>query len=421
MPRSGPSDAARRNAALDGLRGIAALSVFAFHAWLYTLDRVRVASARDDSLGAHFAAELRIGLVLFFVLSGFLLFRPWPRAALAVQPWRAPRPVTYAVHRIGRIVPAYWLAIAGSVLLLWPLAGEPGVRLPPLEQLPLFFLFAQNLGPRTLMTLDPPMWTLAVEASFYLVLPLIGWLALRARPTRLGQAAAPLALLALGVAFNWWLAGREAAPLALSKTLAAMLPYFALGMLAAVLVAGRRPSRGAAAALLAGGAALVLLDGWLHASAVAGSELSQALRVWRDLPAAIGFAAIVAVCAERPPRALAARPLARSGELSYGLYLWHVPVLLWLRAKGLLPGGVVGAVLVGLPASLALAWLSWRLVERPAIRWSRRTGLLGANAERPAVSEAGRRSAGRARSRTRSSRAGALPARSGSRPHRVPG
>ena len=100
----------------------------------------------------------------------------------------APRTATYFAHRIGRIVPAYYVAIIGSALLLWPLAGEPGVRLPPIEQLPLFFVFAQNQSADTVMTLDPPMWTLAVEASFYAVLPLIGW----ARAARPGDARRPV-------------------------------------------------------------------------------------------------------------------------------------------------------------------------------------------------------------------------------------
>jgi peptidoglycan/LPS O-acetylase OafA/YrhL len=59
--------------------------------------------------------------------------------------------------------------------------------------------------------------------------------------------------------------------------------------------------------------------------------------------------------------------------VSYGFYLWHVPVLLWLRAHSLLPMNPPGAALVGGAVSLALALASWRLIERPAIAWARRT------------------------------------------------
>lgn len=406
------SDRARRNAAVDGLRAIAALSVFGFHAWLYTLSDVRVASGRGSSALDSVAAELRIGLVLFFVLSGYLLFRPWVAARLGDG--TAPRTATYAVHRLGRIVPAYWLAIAGSVLLLWPLSGEPGVRLPPAGQLPLFFVFLQNRSPDTVMTLDPPMWTLAVEAAFYAVLPLLGALALRARPTKAAQAAVPLAALALGVAWNWWLSGHDDLATTWSKSLPAMLPYFAVGMLAAIALQGRAAlGRGATAALMLAGLALVAGDMVVHAHADAGTTLALRLRIVRDLPAAIGFAFLLAVAVARPPALLAWRPLAWAGGISYGLYLWHVPLLLWLRAHDLIPGGdPLGAVLVGLPLSLLAGWLSFRFVERPAIAWSRRTRRLGANPVSPATP----RSAGTAPGRTRSSEPDAEPSPPGSPP-----
>lgn len=389
MPSPFPSEPARRNDALDGLRGVAALTVLAFHAWLYTRERVRAAGAEGAFDRA--AGELRIGLVLFFVLSGFLLFRPWVRARLSAA-GSPPRLATYAVHRIGRIVPAYYIAVAGSALLLWPLAGEPGVRLPPVEQLPLFFLFAQNQSAETVMTLNGPLWTLAVEACFYALLPVLGWAALRAPRTRLGQSIVPALMIVAGVTFNALLARRDLPSLTLSKSLPAMAPYFGLGMLAAVLAHDRRLSRNAGHALLAAGAALVVADAWLHSSLVSGTDLALRMRVIRDLPAAAGLAMIVLVAATRPPRALAWRPLAFTGVVSYGFYLWHVPVLLVLRANGLLPSSALGALALALPLSLLAGWLSFRCIEQPAIRWSRRTQLLGAN-RREVVSPPAPRSA----------------------------
>lgn len=380
---------AHRSAALDGLRGVAALSVFVFHAWLYTRVDVRAMGATGTLDKA--VSELRIGLVLFFVLSGFLLFRPWVAARLGTDR-SAPRIATYAAHRVARIVPAYYLTIIGSALVLWPLAGEPGVRLPPVEQLPLFLVFAQNQSAQTVMTLDPPMWTLAVEASFYLVLPALGWVALRARATRAHQSLVPLGLLACGLAYNVLLAQLAPAQ-TLSKSLPAMAPYFAVGMLAAVLVHGRTPRRRAATLLAGAAVTLVIADGLLHAGVFSGTALELNTRLVRDLPAAIGFAAIVALAAALAPRALGWRPLAWTGMVSYGFYLWHVPVLLVLRGNGLLPLSTVGATVVALPIALTLGWLSFRFIESPAIAWSRRTRRLGANRERvrPAEPQTARR------------------------------
>ena len=100
----------------------------------------------------------------------------------------------------------------------------------------------------------------------------------------------------------------------------------------------------------------------------------------RDLPAALGFAAVVAAVAARPPAALSCAPLRGLGTISYGLYLWHLPVLLWLRFEGLLPSaGFVGPWVEVAALSTVVAIASWVLVERPVIEaagrwrpWTRR-------------------------------------------------
>ena len=154
-----------RNHALDGLRGLAALGVLTLHVWMFT---VQGAHGRDE-LVSLLTGELRLGVVLFVVLSGHLLAGPWIASALEQRP--TPRLGRFAVKRAARIVPAYWAAMLGS---FWLLAGTGHAYEVSAAQLPLFAAFGQNYVGAVAGRLDPPMWSLVVELSFYAVLPLAG-------------------------------------------------------------------------------------------------------------------------------------------------------------------------------------------------------------------------------------------------------
>jgi peptidoglycan/LPS O-acetylase OafA/YrhL len=352
-----------RNHALDGLRGLAALGVLTLHVWMFTVQR-----AHDPrELVSTLMGELRLGVVLFFVLSGFLLAGPWVAAALDER--RTPRLGRFAVRRAARIVPAYWVAMLGS---FWLLAGSGHHYEVGLGQLPLFAGFGQNYVAATAGKLDPPMWSLVVEVSFYAVLPIAGWLLVRAaRRGRMVLACAGLAGLGLawsaaGVALAW--------PDTAMATLPTFLPIFACGMAAAALLHRRAPSLVLWWALIAAGAGLVGANALWHHQ---GTGITG--HVVRDLPAAVGFAAIVAAVAARPPAALSSAPLRGLGTISYGLYLWHLPVLLWLQFTGLVGSGFVLPWVEVAALSVAVAIASWVLVERPVIEaavgwrpWTRR-------------------------------------------------
>jgi peptidoglycan/LPS O-acetylase OafA/YrhL len=368
-PEASHTRADRRLASLDGLRGLAALSIFVFHGWLYTMPEP---SANDrSSVGDYAVHELRLGVVLFFVLSGFLLSRPWFAAALDGR--RPPSLGRYARSRAARILPAYYVALAGSIVLLWGLDGTPGLRLPPSGELPLFFVFGQNFAPGSVMKLNPPMWTLAIEVSFYALLPAIGWLALRVAPRRRSLALIPLALIVVGFAYNWAIAG-QGLSMTFSKQLAAMLPYFALGMLAALVAHRRTIDMRTKRLLIAGGAVLVIADAFTKAAAPAhGLDLTMLFSIMRDVPSAVGFALIVGALAIAPRSAvLGGSALAAMGTISYGFYLWHVPVYMVLRGYGLLPLDPVLGTATALVPSLALSAVSWFAFERPVLRWSAR-------------------------------------------------
>ncbi|MDQ3723409.1 MAG: acyltransferase, partial [Actinomycetota bacterium] len=355
----------RRLASLDGLRGLAALAIFVFHGWLYTMPAP--SATNRSSVGDYAVHELRLGVVLFFVLSGFLLSRPWFAAALEGS--RPPHLGRYVRTRAARILPAYYVALGGSILLLWGLEGTPGLRLPPADELPLFFVFGQNFSPGSVMKLNPPMWTLAVEVGFYALLPAIGWLALRVAPRRRSLALIPLALIAVGVVYNWSIAG-QGLSMTFSKQLAAMLPYFALGMLAALVAHRRTIDMRAKRLLVAAGVALVVADAFTKAAAPAnGLDMTMLFSIMRDLPSAIGFALIVGALAIAPRSAVVGGAmLAALGTISYGFYLWHVPVYMVLRGYGLLPLDPILGTAAALVPSLALSALSWFVFERPVLR-----------------------------------------------------
>src|SRR5699024_11002297 len=107
-PAPGPTPAPVRHhvAALTGLRAIAALAVAGTHAFFWT------GGYTDDTVG-RFGARLEIGVALFFALSGYLLTRPWVRAAVRAGPGRARLPGTaeYLRRRARRILPAYWVTV----------------------------------------------------------------------------------------------------------------------------------------------------------------------------------------------------------------------------------------------------------------------------------------------------------------------
>lgn len=354
-----------RDAGIDMLRGVAALSVVAFHLWLYATPAppARARGAVDAVWSSG-----RLGLVLFFVLSGYLLYRPWVRAAQGTGP--TPHIGAFLRRRAARILPAYYVALAGAVILLMGVGTVPGVRLPPAEKLPLYLVFAQNLDSATIMKLDPPMWTLVVEVCFYLLLPVLGVLALRLRRPVLVASGA----LAVGLAYNGAIAGQGLSQ-PWTKALPALLPLFAVGMFAAHIPERACPSRLTRGLLLAASLVLVAGDAAWHQAGAGVTGL-----VLRDLPAAIGCALALLAVRDLQPARLAGRTLARVGTISFGLYLWHIPVLWWLRSINLLPLHPLSALPVVLAPSLAMAYLSWQWVEQPWLR--RRDGIVTAAAVR---------------------------------------
>lgn len=314
-----------RRPALDGLRALAALGVVVHHAWQF--------SGNPEPWDLWL--QLSLGVALFFTLSGFLVYGPWAAG-------RTPRIGRFYALRAARILPLYYLTLAVAFGLL---AGTGHARAVEGRDLLGFLVFAQNYVPGLAGHLNPPTWTLAIEATFYALVPLIGLLARRRLPVLLALTAASVAWGAL-----------TPEPAVVRQTLLDAFSLFGVGMIARVLVEGREPPRWLARALLLAGAALV----YAHATGVLA---------FGNLVVGVGFALIVVACASaHAPRVLAARPLAHLGTLSYGVYLWHYVILLGLQAHGLLPHRHFAAtvLLVGV-LSVAAAALTWHGLEQPLL------------------------------------------------------
>jgi peptidoglycan/LPS O-acetylase OafA/YrhL len=363
MPSAEPRTAPSRLDALDGLRGLAAFGVLILHVWMFSYGDAHrpPKGVLDLAIG-----ELRLGVQLFFVLSGFLLFRPFVAAALGDA--KRPRLRRYALRRAARILPAYWAAVLASFLLLRHLDHPMQVTA---GQLPIFLLFAQNHFDATIKHLDPPMWTLAIEVSFYAGLPFIGLAATRLARTRARLLALCGALVATGIACTA-LSALHAWPETVSTSLLLHLTEFGAGMAVAVARHGRPPlTTRTAGTLLATGAALVLANSMWHALTL-GPQLTRS--VVGDAPGIAGLAVLLAgiVAAPWTIRPLAAGPVRWLGTISFGVYLAHFPVILGLRHTGRWPETFDHQLLAVSAITIAAATASWWLVERPAIRWARR-------------------------------------------------
>ncbi len=332
---------------IDGLRAIAVLSVIAYH-------------MRRDALPGGY-----LGVDIFFVLSGFLI-----TSVL----WGEVREGTFSIarfydRRIRRIMPALSLLlivatpVAAALLLPADLIGY-GRSLIATLCFSANFYFWRDTNYFARAAEDKPLlhlWSLGVEEQFYILFPLVLALLWRRWPRHALAAIAALTLLSLAV---------NAAALYLGADSSAffLLPGRAweLGLGALLVLLPQAPAAAAwrNEALAGGGCALVILG-----LAVAPQPLPV---MPAALPATLGVSMIIwAGRSARPGRApavvnrvLELAPLRFTGLVSYSLYLWHWPILVFAQyylVRELKPLELAAAFL----AMLACAVLSWRVVERP--------------------------------------------------------
>jgi peptidoglycan/LPS O-acetylase OafA/YrhL len=382
---------------VEGLRAVAALSVLAYHSWLYSSpDSNRVHVGPLTSL----LPGLACGVILFFTLSGFLLYRPFAAAILRSSP--APSIRRYLVNRALRIAPAYIVILSVVAFVLrCALTHGPGGELRTGSLSPRLLvenaLLVQGYTPSSLLTGIEPAWSLCVECVFYLVLPvlaLIGVALARGASSRHRRRLAALApaLLVLVVGVSGKLVAAETFHRGINhgwtgtwesvveRSFWCQADLFAFGMGLAVLRIGiednawRHTSRIRAFALPVGVGALVTAKMIGHSDAVGYSFFNTFIALALTCLLALAVVPTSGSGTPRTVRILEMRPLVQVGLISYSVFLWHEPLIRWLQAHRLTaagPTGLAANTLLLLGICVALSTVTYRWVELPALRRKR--------------------------------------------------
>ncbi len=348
---------------LDGLRGLACLLVFGVHFGQIT----RLQGQWGPFDVARWLANGNTGVALFFALSGFLLGLPYWRAHAAGQP--LPSAGRFWLRRAARVLPAYFACLAALVIVNrhW---RESDAAL----DIGLHLLMVFNFREASTLSINPPFWTLAVEAQFYLLLPLL--FALLWRGQRKMLTVAMLALATAAYALHLMrLPADGAVPASVTYSLLAHLPHFLLGVLTGAWFGARAAvaQRASVAADVPLMVVLVLLAGILSTPL---DDLLQVPGGRYNLPFVplLLCALIVLAPASRLGRAVFDNPVLRGiGTVSYGVYIYHLPVqhVTARLMKGLAwnPGEHWLVFAAGsFAVTLLVATLSYVLLERPILR-----------------------------------------------------
>jgi peptidoglycan/LPS O-acetylase OafA/YrhL len=365
----------------DSLRAIAALAVLGTHAAVY---------AASPGL-MPYAARLEVGVAIFFVISGFLLYRPFVRARLLAE--RPPRLRAYAWRRALRIVPNYWVALTVTTIVL----GTAGVF--TLSDGPLYYGFAQTWTEPTIGGGLSQAWTLCIEVTFYAFLPIWAW-AMRRAPGASFERRMRGELLALALVFAGsiaykilLLAGGNQHQIRITPALDSLpgfLDQFAIGMGLAVLTVWleRRERLPRPLAVIE---RFPILP-WLVAGVAfwaASTQIGLTGRVLEDftpreyvlrhlLYALIALGMVLPAVVGDSRRGIVRRVLANPallflGLISYSIYLYGPAVLDQLQRWHFHSPGpaYAGLLLVGGVITIAVSAVSYYLVERPALSLKR--------------------------------------------------
>jgi peptidoglycan/LPS O-acetylase OafA/YrhL len=366
---------AGRVASLTGIRAVAATLVVLTHA-AYTTGKYT-----HGYVGLVYS-RMEIGVPIFFVLSGFLLFGPWLRAAAASREsasaasTEAPSLRRYAWHRVRRIMPAYVVTVLAAYLVYhFRTAGpNPGHTWEGLlRNLTFTQIYTDHYLFSYLHQGLTQMWSLAVEVAFYVALPVLAYLLLvvlcrrKWRPVLLLTGLGVLALVTPAwlvlVHTTHWL------PDGAGLWLPTYLAWFVGGMaLAALREMGVR-----AYALVCVPLAVVCY--FIASTPIAGAPTTSPTELREGLAKA-AFYGVIATLAVAPlalgdhgwyERLLASRPMVFLGEISYEIFLIHLVtmelVMVEILGSQVYTGSMWQLFVVTMLVTIPLAWLLHRLTR----------------------------------------------------------
>jgi peptidoglycan/LPS O-acetylase OafA/YrhL len=327
---------------IDGLRAVAVLSVLAYHA------------------GLGVASGGFVGVDVFFVISGYVI----SKSLLTDLDRRRFSVLGFYERRVRRIFPALFVTLiatwcAAAALLLPSYLEDFGKSLTASALFGSNFYFWLTSGYFANGAQLRPLlhtWSLSVEEQFYIFAPLTLALVYRFMGRRWLLALVPVVLASFGLSLiatrigptaNFFLLPTRAWELGLGAILALRPPPLPL-------------NRWVVEALAIAGAALILVAIFGYSDATPFPGLAA-------LPPCLGTAMLIHAGAGAPStatRLLARPPMVAVGLISYSLYLVHWPIVSFFTYESLRPPGPAeGAAIIA--ASLALAYGSWRFVERP--------------------------------------------------------
>jgi peptidoglycan/LPS O-acetylase OafA/YrhL len=353
-----------RVASLTGIRAVAALLVVGTHA-AYTTGKY------THGYWGLVGARLEVGVPIFFVLSGFLLFRPWVKSAATGGP--PPSLSRYARHRVRRIMPAYLVTVLFAyVLYHFREAGpNPGhTWLGLARNLTLTQIYCNGYLGKYLHQGLTQMWSLAVEGAFYVVLPLLAYVLLvlicrrRWQPNLMLGALAAMTLISpawliLVHTDHWFPDGAR-------LWLPTYLAWFLAGMALAVLQKMGVRCYAFMAIPLATISFFIVSTPIGGAPTTSPASMSEAL-------VKTGFYASIAALAVAPlalgdqgwySRLLAARPMVWLGEISYEIFLIHLITMEfamdYVVGAHVYTGSMLYLFIATLAVTIPLAWLLHR-------------------------------------------------------------